>query len=110
MPNIKKSVSAKVLTTKTDAELLSYIINVTPELRDEIDLPVQGESIKPIGQIIINNQRYKNAFINTVNLIGLTVIKRNAWENPWRNFTNRGTINFGESVRELILDLADVKD
>lgn len=110
MPNVKKNVSAKVLNTKTDAELLSYIINVTPELKDEIDLPVQGESIKPIGQIIINNERYRNAFINTVNLIGLTVIKRNAWENPWRNFTNRGTINFGESVRELMLDLADIKD
>lgn len=29
------------LKAKTSAELLSYIINVTPELRDNIDLPVQ---------------------------------------------------------------------
>ena len=48
--------SQKVLSTKSSAELLSYIINVTPELRGEIDLPVQGQSIKPIGQIIINNE------------------------------------------------------
>ena len=71
-----------VLKASNDAELLSYIINVTPELRDNIDLPVQGESIVPIGQIIVNNERYRNAFINTINLIGFTVIKRNGWDNP----------------------------
>lgn len=99
----------KALSANTSAELLSYIINVTPELRGEIDLPVQGQSIKPIGQIIINNQRYKNAFINTVNLIGLTVIKRNGWENPW-DFTKRGTLRFGQQIRELINDLCNVYD
>lgn len=36
-----KSGSQKALSAETSAELLSYIINVTPELRDEIDLPVQ---------------------------------------------------------------------
>ena len=98
-----------VLKAANDAELLSYIINVTPELRDNIDLPVQGESIAPIGKIIVNNSRYRNAFINTVNLIGLTVIKRNGWENPW-NFTRRGSLRFGQQVRELVLDLCNVYD
>lgn len=101
--------SQKVLKAKSDAELLSYIINQTPELSGEIDLPVQGKSIKEIGKIIINNQRYRNAFINTVNLIGLTVIKRNGWENPW-NFTKRGTLRFGQQIRELVLDLCNVYD
>ena len=68
-------VKTNTLAVKSDAELLSYIINVTPELRDNIDLPVQGQSIKPIGQIIVDNERYRNAFINTVNLIGLIIIK-----------------------------------
>ena len=98
-----------VLGAKNSAELLSYIINVTPELRDEIDLPVQGKSILPIGKIIVNNERYKNAFINTVNLIGLTVIKRNGWDNPW-DFTKRGTLRFGQQVREIMQDLAEVFD
>lgn len=100
----------KVLKASNDSELLSYIINVTPELASEIDLPVQGESIAPIGKIIMSNERYKNAFVNTINLIGLTVIDRNYWENPWESFTNRGTLNFGQSVRELIVDIADVYD
>lgn len=101
--------SNNVLKASNNAELLSYIINVTPELRDEIKLPVQGESIKPIGKLIVDNQRYKNAFINTVNLIGLTVIKRNGWNNPW-DFTKRGSLNFGQQVREIINDLANVYD
>lgn len=98
-----------VLTAQNDAELLSYIINVTPELRDNIDLPTQGQSIKQYGKIIVDNDRYRNAFINTINLIGLTVIKRNAWENPW-NFTNRGTLRYGQQIREIINDLCNVYD
>lgn len=97
-----------VLKAQNDAELLSYIINSTPELQ-ELDLPVQGQSIKSYGKIIMDNERYKNAFINAVNLIGLTLIKRNAWENPW-NFTQRGTLRFGQQIRELILDLCHVYD
>lgn len=101
--------SKNTLSAKTSAELLSYIINVTPELKGEIDLPVQGKSIAPIGKIIINNERYRNAFINTVNLIGLTVIKRNGWDNPWE-FTKRGTLRFGQQIRELVNDLCNVYD
>ena len=103
------SASKKVLKAKNSAELLSYIINQTPILSEELDLPVQGQDIKEIGKIIINNERYKNAFINTVNLIGLTVIKRNGWDNPW-DFTKRGTLRFGQQIRELINDLCNVYD
>lgn len=100
---------ANAIKAKNNAELLSYIINVTPELRGEIDLPVQGESIAPIGKLIVNNQRYKNAFLNTVNLIGATIIKNNGWVNPW-NFTRKGELRFGQQVRELIADLVNVYD
>lgn len=100
----------KVLKAQTNAELLSYIINVTPELTNEIDLPVQGESIAPIGKLIMSNERYKNAFLNTINLIGLTVIDRNYWENPWEVFANRGRLPLGQTVRELIVDIANVYD
>ena len=105
MPYTKGAIKAN-----NDAELLSYIINVTPELREEIDLPVQGESIAPIGKIIVSNERYKNAFLNTINLIGLTVIDRVSWENPWRVFTDRGRLNFGQTVRELFVEMAKVYD
>lgn len=100
----------KVLKVTNDSELLSFIINQTPELSSEIDLPVQGEGIQKYGKIIVNNERYKNAFLNTINLIGLTVIDRNYWDNPWENFANRGTLSFGQTVRELMVDIADVFD
>ena len=99
-----------VVSVNTSSELLSYIINTTPELRDNIPLPVQGESIAPIGKLILNNSRYRNAFINTVNLIAATVIKKNTWDNPWDNFTIRGTIRNGQQIREIINDLCNVYD
>ena len=98
------------LNVKNDAELLSYIINSDPVLKENIDLPVQGESIAPIGRIIVNNQRYKNAFINAINVIGLTMIDRNYWDDPWENFTNNGYMSFGDSARELAVDIADIFD
>ena len=98
------------LKVSTSAELLSYIINQEPVLRENIDLPVQGQSIQAIGKIIINNERYKNAFLNTVNLIGLTVITRNTWDTPWEEFTDKGTLSWGQQVREVICDIANVYD
>ena len=98
------------LRVKNDAELLSYMINVNPVLREEIDLPVQGESLAPIGKVIVNNERYKNAFIDAINLVGLTLIHRNYWEDPWENFTNGEMMYFGDTFREMSVDIADVFD
>ena len=98
------------LRVKNDAELLSYMINVNPVLREEIDLPVQGQSLAPIGKVIVNNERYKNAFIDAINLVGLTLIHRNYWEDPWENFTNGEMMYFGDTFREMAVDIADVFD
>lgn len=100
----------KSLKVTNNEELLSFIINETPELKAELDLPVAGEGTAKYGEIIMRNERYKNAFINTMNLIGLTVIKRNEWENPWDVFANRGTLKYGMQIREMIQDLAKVFD
>lgn len=100
----------KLIKATTNAEILSYFINQNPEIASEIDLPVQGQSTIEIGKLIVDNQRYKNMFINTVNLIGLTIIKENRWENPWTNITDKGTLRFGQQIREIIQDLAKVHD
>ena len=104
------SVSQTNLNVNDSVELLSYIINSTPELRENIDLPVQGQSISPIGKLIIGNPVYKNAFLNTINIIGKTVISRNHWENPWRRFTDKGTLSYGQQVRDIIVDIANIYD
>lgn len=99
-----------ILKATSNAEIISYFINQNPELKAEIDLPVQGQSTQEIGKIIVDNARYKNMFINTVNLIGLTIIKENRWENPWDIFTNKGRLRWGQQIREIILDLPAVHD
>lgn len=106
----KAKVSQDNLNVTNSAELLSYVINQTPILKENLDLPVQGESIKPIGRIIMDNPAYKNAFLNTMNLIGITVLTRNHWENPWKKFTDKGKISYGQQVREIIVDIANVYD
>lgn len=102
----------KVLKVNSDDELLSFIINSTPELASVIDLPTQKEanSKARIGKIIMSNNRYKNAFLNALDVIGLTVIQRNYFENPWKNFTDRGELMYGQSVREMAVDIADIFD
>ena len=47
----------------------------------------------------------KMHFLNTVNEIALTVIKENTWNNPWDAFTEKGSFRFGDSVRELFVDI-----
>ena len=66
-----------VLQATSNAELMSYIINQNPILSENIDLPVQGQSIEPIGKIIMGNPAYRNAFINTINLYINVFIKSN---------------------------------
>lgn len=99
-----------VIQTQDNAELLSYIINQDPELSANIDLPVQGQDIAPIGKIIVNNTRYRNAFLNVINLIGLTVINDKRWRSPWDEFTEKGTMALGQTVREIFVDIANVYD
>ena len=100
----------KVLATKESSKLLNFMANTDPVLREAIDLPQQGADIKKIGEIIMSNTRYKNAFINAVNVIALTLIIDDAWANPWEDFTNQGQIKYGQSVREMILDLVEAED
>ena len=94
------------------SELASYIINQNPLLSAEVDLPVQGDEnyIPKLGELISSDNRFKNAFLNTVNEIAMTVIRENTWNNPWDAFTEKGSFRFGDSVRELYVDIANVYD
>ena len=58
----------------------------------------------------MSNLEYKNAFLNTMNIIGITVLTRNRWENPWKKFTDKGRLSYGQQVREIIVDIANVYD
>lgn len=99
-----------VIKATSNAEIVSFILNQNPELKEELGLPTQGQDMKPLGKLFSSDERYKNAFLNIVNVIGLTMIQRNAWENPWEEFTNRGELNYGQQIREIWVDLCNVYD
>ena len=65
--------------------------------------------MRQIGDLIVKSDRYRNAFLNTVNLIAVTIIDDDETFNAWENFTEQGEIRFGQTVRELILDLVKSK-
>ena len=94
---------------ETNADLLSYSINISPILSQELDLPVQGEGIEKYGDLIWNNERNRNAFINSVNVIAKTVLVRSFFKNPLY-FMFRGDITWGQTVQELFVGLADIFD
>lgn len=109
----------KAFRIENDAQLLSALVNQInrdPQVSSELPLPEQGTpeevraSIQNIGKLILQSDRYKNAFINAINVIGYMMINRNAWEDPWEEFTNRGTMNFGDSAVEMTVDIASVFD
>lgn len=109
----------KALRIENDAQLLSALVNQInrdSQVSSELPLPEQGTpeevraSIQNIGKLILQSDRYKNAFINAINVIGLVMVNRNAWEDPWEEFTNRGTMNFGDSAVEMSVDIASVFD
>lgn len=100
----------KILNTKSNLELLNYIMNQDPVLTEGLDLPSQAEQVPEYGKLILNVTRKRNAFVNTVNLIALTLIVDNDWENPWEEFTEQGRIAFGQTVREIYSDLVEAQD
>lgn len=91
-------------------KLLNYIINEDPTLRMGLKNELQNKNLRQIGDLIVKSDRYRNAFINTVNLIAVTIIDDDEAFNAWENFTEQGEIRFGQSVREMILDLVEAQD
>lgn len=96
--------------TRDSQKLLNYIMNEDPVLREGLKNEIQGKSLRQIGDLIVKSDRYRNAFINTVNLIAVTIIDDDEAYNAWETFTEQGEIRFGQSVRELILDLVEAQD
>ena len=71
-----------------------------------IDVPDGIDSLRNIGEVIMNYQPYQNAFLNAiVNRIGRTIITSKMWNNPWSVF-KKGYLEFGETVEEIFVNIA----
>lgn len=72
-----------------------------------VRIPDDTRSLHAIGDFIMSYQPYQNAFLNAiVNRIGLTIITSKMWNNPWSVF-KRGFMEFGETVEEIFVNLAE---
>lgn len=98
------------IKTKNSKTLADYIIQENPILSQELKNQIQGKSLRQIGDIIVSSDRYRNAFLDTVNLIAVTIIADDEAVNQWENFTEQGEIRFGQTIREMILDLVEAQD
>ena len=76
-------------------------------MANPVRVPDDTRSLHAIGDFIMSYQPYQNAFLNAiVNRIGLTIITSKMWNNPWSVF-KRGYMEFGETVEEIFVNLAE---
>lgn len=107
MPNIPKT---STLTAKA-ADILNAIRNnASVNYRDYVPSAVSDEnSIRAIGNIIMDYQSLQNEFISAlVNRIGLVLITSKAYQNPWAQL-KKGMLQFGETVEEVFTNIANVQ-
>lgn len=65
-------------------------------------------SLHAIGNYIMNFEAWQNAFINSmVNRVGMVLATSKLWNNHW-SWMKRGTVEFGETVEEVFVNIANV--
>ena len=64
-------------------------------------------SIRAIGQVVMNYESVKNAFVNAlINRIAFTLVTSRLYENPW-SWAKKGLLEYGETVQEVFASLCD---
>lgn len=94
--------------TGNSVDILNAIRNsASANYRDYIPEANQSQdSIREIGSIIMQYPALQNEFLTAlVNRIGLVMITNKMYQNPWSVF-KRGTLEFGESIEEIFVNLA----
>lgn len=65
------------------------------------------ESIRAVGQAITSFQPRMNEFVSAlVNRIAKVVVTSRMYNNPWA-FAKKGVLDFGETIEEIFVDIAD---
>lgn len=66
------------------------------------------ESIREIGQIVMNYTAVQNEFLSAIyNRIGRVIVTSKMFYNPWTMF-KKGLLEFGETVEEIFVNIAKV--
>lgn len=95
------------------AQILNAIRNnASTDYQDYVPEAVYGDAdnLKAIGAVIMQYPNLQNEFLqNLWNRIGRVIVTSKMYDNPLRMF-KKGMLEFGESVEELFVNPADVKD
>ena len=102
------TIPAKVTFNAKGVDILNAIRNnSTANYREYV--PVADptiDSLRNIGNIIMDMAVLKNEFISTlINRIALVLLTSKMYDNPWSVF-NRGIIELGETVEEVFVNIA----
>lgn len=96
---------------KNSVDILNAVRNsASQDYKDTI--PVASEdifTIREIGSLLVNHHSLRNEFVNLINRIGLTVIRSRIYNNPFSVF-KIGTMDLGETIQEIYVDIASVRD
>lgn len=95
--------------TGTSVEVLNAIRNsATTNYQNFVPYAQNDtESIKEIGNIIMQFPALQNEFLNAlINRIGRVIITSKLYSNPWAMF-KKGLLEFGETVEEIFVNLAE---
>lgn len=92
----------------TTADILNAIRNgASANYRDYIPAATSNESVRSIGNILMDYPALQNEFLNAlVNRIGRVIITSRSYQNPWA-FFKKGVLDYGETVEEIFVNLAN---
>lgn len=102
------SIPSKKVLTNTSVDVLNVIRNnASQNYKDYIPFAQpEADSIKAIGNIIMDFPELQNEFLNAlVNRIGRVIVTSKTYDNPWSVF-KRGIMDFGETIEEIFVNIA----
>lgn len=94
--------------TNSSVDVLNAIRNsATQNYKDYVPVASSdSDSIKAIGNVIMDYPALQNEFLNTlVNRIGKVILSSKLYENPWTMF-KKGVLDFGETIEEIFINIA----
>ena len=105
MPNTP--VKNPKIATSTTREILNAIReSASQNYKDYVPILLDGDDIKKIGNILMDNVTLKNEFLQTlVNRIGYVITTSKSYKNPLSIF-KKGKLDYGETVEEIFVNIA----
>ena len=95
--------------TNSSVDILNAIRNsATTEYKNYVPVATtDAESVREIGTIIMDMPQLQNEFLSAlVNRIGRVIVTSKTYDNPWSMF-KKGMLEFGETVEEIFVNIAE---